>query len=526
MITESTGPYLLGIDIGGSGAKVGLFDLDGTVVGQGHREYMMTSTLPGQAEHDAEGWWESTVNAIRHATRNVDTAEISAIGVGCTNGLIAVDRDGKPLRSAIMLWDQRALPEVKHIGRVLDPDKVFEITGNPVAPGAFSLPTMLWLKRHDPELFARTHKLMVPGGYLVARLTGEFTIDYSRASTTLLFDIRQNRWHTPFLEAMGVPLEKLPIAIPSHSIAGSVTKAAAELTGLRAGTPVVAGCMDTIGASIGFGALEPKSCFVIMGTAARVASTLEDAKFDRQFMNCTHVLPEHWLTIGAINGVGSSLRWVRDTFGQAEQLEADRTGEDVYDLLTAQAAQAPPGSKGLVFLPYLAGERTPIWNPYARGVFFGATLGHNRNDFLRSVLEGAAFAIRHVVEIIEAERGQKFAELKIGGAAAGSQVWNQIIADVLGKTMRSCTGSHAEVLGAAILAGVGVDAYTDYGAAFEKIVAVDHTFQPNAKAHAAYNQLFPIYKQLYLDVEPYFERLAKLDLPQGWVTPTEAAKSN
>lgn len=522
-MVEPTGPYLLGIDIGGSGAKAAVFSLDGSEVGHGYHEYEMISTLPGQAEHDAEGWWQAAVYAIEQATRDIDTADILSIGVGCTNGLIAVDREGQPLRSAIMLWDQRTLPEVETIRRVLDADEVFKITGNPVAPGAFSLPTMLWLKHHDPQLFAATHKLMVPGGYLVARLTGEFTIDFSRASTTLLFDIEHHRWHTPFLETTGIPLEKLPKAISSHEIAGHITDATAKRTGLRVGTPVVAGCMDTIGASIGFGAIKEKTCFIIMGTAARVASTLSSAQFDRRFMNSTHVLPERWLTIGAINGVGSSLRWVRDTFGEAEQREADRTGKDVYDLLTAQAAQAPPGSKGLVFLPYLSGERTPIWNPYARGVFFGATLGHNRNDFLRSVLEGAALAIRHVVEILETEHGLDLTDLKIGGAAAGSHVWNQIIADVLGKKVISCSGTHVEVLGAAILAGVGVAAYNDYDEAFEQTVTTDFVFQPNTEAHATYDQLFPLYKELYLDVEPYFERLAKLDLPQVWVTPEEIA---
>ncbi len=520
-MADPAGSYLLGIDIGGSGAKAGLFSLDGCEIGSGHHEYEMTSTLPGQAEHDAQAWWLAAVYAIQQATRDVDTAEILSIGVGCTNGLIAVDRDGQPLRSAIMLWDQRALPEVETISRVLDAEEVFKITGNPVAPGAFSLPTMLWLKHHDPELFAAAHKLMVPGGYLVARLTGEFTIDYSRASTTLLFDIQRHRWHTPFLEATGIPLEKLPKAMPSHEVAGQITERAAELTGLRAGTPVVAGCMDTVGASIGFGTIEEKSCFVIMGTAARVASTIGKAQFDRRFMNSTHVLPERWLTIGAINGVGSSLRWVRDTFGQAEQLEADRTGEDVYDLLTAQASQAPPGSKGLVFLPYLAGERTPIWNPYARGVFFGATLGHNRNDFLRSVLEGAAFAIRQVIEILEENRDLDLTEIKIGGAAAESHVWNQIFADVLGKKVISCTGTHVEVLGAAVLAGVGVGVYKNYDDAFKQTVTTDLVFQPNIEAHAAYDQLFPLYKELYLDVEPYFKRLAQLDLPQVWVATTE-----
>jgi xylulokinase len=511
-------PFLLGIDIGGTGAKTGVFSLDGKLVGKGYGEYRLISTLPGQAEHDAESWWQATILAIRQAIEGIDSGKIISIGVGCTNGLIAVDHQGKPMRPAIMLWDQRALSEVDQIRLVLGSERVFEMTGNPVAPGAYSLPTMLWLKHHEPETFARCHKLMVPGGYLVARLTGEFTVDYSRACTTLLFDIRKKMWCDPFLEALDIPKEILPRPLPSDAVAGWVTEEASHLTGLKTGTPVIAGCMDTIGASLGSGVMEPGECFVIMGTAARVASPLGEPKFDHRFMNCTHVVSDRWLSIGAINGVGSSLRWVRDTFGQMEQNVAQLTGQDAYDLLTAQAAQAPPGSKGLIYLPYIAGERTPIWDPYARGVFFGITLGHTRRDFLRSVLEGAAFAIRHVIGILEEEVGMDIRELRIGGAAAMSPIWNQIIADVLGKKVVSMTQSHTEVLGSAVLAGVSVGAYPDYATAMNSTVVSGREYTPDTKAHAAYERLFPIYKELYENIAHQFERLARLDLPQVWIT--------
>ena len=510
-------PYLLGIDIGGTGAKAGLFSLDGASLGSGYGEYRMISNVPGQAEHDAEDWWRATTHAIHQAITGVDPKRIVAVGVGCTNGLIAVDSSGLPLRSAIMLWDQRSLPEVDRIKETLDSEEVFRVTGNPVAPGAYSLPTILWLKHQRPGSFANTHKLMVPGGYIVGRLTGEFTIDYSRACTTLLFDIRRKRWHTPFLDAFEIPIEKLPRPMASEEIAGTVSRLASEQTGLLVGTPVIAGCMDTIGASIGAGVITPGECFVIMGTAARVASPLSSAEFDPRFMNCTHVFPETWLGLGAINGVGSSLRWVRDHFGQIEQQIANRTGEDVYDLLTAQAAQSPPGSKGLIYLPYISGERTPIWDPYARAIFLGITLGHNRGDFLRAVLEGAAFAIRHVVEILEAQHLQEFNTIRIGGAAARSKVWNQIIADVTGKTVFSLESSHIEVLGAALLAGLGVGLYPNLPATLKEIVCIDNEFHPDPATQDGYSQLFAMYKELYPDIKSYYQRLAQLDLSQVWV---------
>lgn len=514
---------LLGLDIGGSGAKAGLFNSDtGRLLGAGYVEYRMTSAVPGHAEHDAETWWQAAILAIRQAIDGCNPAAIGAVGISCTNGLVAVDERGQPVRPAIMLWDQRALPEVESIRRVLDPSRVFEITGNPVAPGAYSLPTILWLKHHEPDTFAAAHKLLVPGGFLVARLTGEFTIDDSRACTTLLFDIRRREWHEPFLQALDIPAAKLPRPLPGHAVAGAVTAEAAELTGLRPGTPVIAGCMDTVAASIGSGMMAPGECFVIMGTAARVCTPLGTPSFDARFMNCTHIVPGRWLAIGALNGIGSSLRWIRDTFGQAEQSVARESGEDVYDLLTAQAALAPPGSKGLIFLPYISGERTPIWNPHARGVFLGVTLGHTRRDFFRSVLEGTAFAIRHVVEILEQDVGLTIQDLRIGGTAAKSSVWNQIIADVLGKTLVSMAERQTEVLGAAVLAGIGIGVYRGYTEAIQSQVRIGPAFAPDAAAHAAYDRLFPLYRDLYKDVEPYFTRLANIDLPQAWVAQGDA----
>ena len=255
-----------------------------------------------------------------------------------------------------------------------------------------------------------------------------------------------------------------------------------------------------------------------MGTAARVAGPVRSGQFDHRFMNCTHVVEDCWQYIGAINGVGSALRWIRDTFCELEQKQADETGGDVYDLITAQAADSPPGSKGMLFLPYLAGERTPIWDPYARGVFFGVTLGHKRGDFFRSVLEGAAFAIRHVVELLESDNEIKIDELRIGGAAASSSVWNQIIADVLGKRVVSLTQSHTEVLGAAILAGVGLGIYPSFSEAVAQTVVTGRAFDPDTKAHENYSKLFPLYKQLYKDTKHHFQELVNMDLPQGWVT--------
>lgn len=512
--------YLLGIDLGGTGCKAAVYTLEGETLGEGYAEYAMISGVPGQAEHDAELWWRSTGEAVCGALRRVDPTRIRSVGVSCTNGLVAVDKGGRPLRPAIMLWDQRALPEVDRMRSQVGAERIHAVTGNPAAPGAYSLPTILWLKGSEPEIFARAHKFMVPGGYLVARLTGRFTIDHSRASTTLLFDIRRRSWHRPFLEALGIPSEKLPRACPSQEVVGTVTEEAAALTGLRPGTPVIAGLMDTLSAAIGSNSVRPGETFIIMGTAARVAALLGKPDFDPRFMHCTGLTADQWLAIGAVNGVGSTLRWARDVIALWEREQGRLKGSDVYDLITERAAESPPGAKGLVFLPYMSGERTPIWNPYARGVLFGLTLGHTRADLFRALLEGPAFAIRSTTEILERERGLKVENVRIGGAAAQSAVWNQIIADVLGKPVVALARSHIEVLGAAVLAGVGVGLYPDLETGAALVAEAGTVYRPNPMACEVYDRLFPLYQALYPSVSSYFQDLASLDLPQGWVRPS------
>lgn len=508
---------ILGIDIGGTGCKAGVYSLTGDCLGKGYTEYSMISTVPGQAEHDAEGWWQALIKAVRSAIAEINPSTIRAIGVSCTNGLIAVDDNGLPIRPAIMLWDQRALPEVDRIQSVLGSEVIQDITGNPGAPGAYSLPTILWLKHKEPETFQKAHKFMVPGGYIVARLTGEFTIDYSRASTTLLFDIRKREWHRPFLDALEIPEEKLPQPVASQSVVGYVTKAAGALTGLQPGTPVIAGCMDSLSAAIGSNSTQLGDYFIIMGTAARVCVPLTDARFDPRFMNCTGIEDDTWLAIGAINGVGSSLRWARDVIALDEQRQAYENNEDVYDVITAKAALSPPGSKGLIFLPYLSGERTPIWDPYARGIFWGLTLGHSRSDVFRSMLEGPAFAMRHTIEILARENKIPVKSLRIGGAAATSTVWNQIIADVLGVPLVTVNVSHIEVLGAAILAGYGVGVYSSLEDGLKNINVISEHYTPNEDRRAVYNRLFPFFLEMYPVMKPYFKQIVDLNLPQGWI---------
>ncbi len=503
-------PLLLGIDIGGTGCKVAVYSLDGKMLGEGYSEYGLLSNAPGQAEQDANQWWLAAQVSVRQALSTVEAERVRAVGVGCTNGFVPVDSNGKPLHTAIMLWDQRAVKEVDHLCQVLGRSEIERVSGNPAAPGAYGLPTIQWLKENRPALFEATHKFLVPGGFIVTKLTGNFTIDFSRACTTQLFDIRKLAWHEPFFDKLRIPLQKMPDLLPSTAVAGTVTREAAALTGLPAGIPVAAGVTDTIGADIGANCMTPGKTLIIMGTAARVTMIMEEPTFDLRFMNFASVEPGRWVGLGAINGVGSVLSWLRDVVAVTEREQAELSGEDVYELITARAADAPVGAEGLMLLPYLAGERTPIWDPHARGLLFGLTLSHDLPHLYRAFLEGPAFAIRQAVEIIAAKEDPKLQSITIGGAAARSDTWNRIIASVLGRPLTVLSGTHVEVLGAAVIGGVAAGLFADLQRGMERVAQPTTRVEPDAAWHPIYDELYRFYVDLYPHVKGLYSRLNQI----------------
>ncbi|MHB9091025.1 MAG: xylulokinase, partial [Chloroflexota bacterium] len=289
-----------------------------------------------------------------------------------------------------------------------------------------------------------------------------------------------------------------------------VTPAAAQLTGLHTGTPVVAGCMDTVGAAVGSGAVFPNESFAILGTVARVAVALDQPRFDDRFINCCHAVPGQWVALSVTNGSGVSMRWFRDLFGQMEVAVAREMGCDHYDLLTQQAAKSAPGANGLLYLPYIAAERSPIWDPYARGVFFGMSVGHKRGDFVRAMMEGVALSIRDNLAIMKESVGARIDKLRAGGGCARSPLWDQIIADVTGHTIVTMRASETETLGTAILAGVGTGVYGSFAEARERTLNFEGEFPPRKEYAPLYDGVFHLYKQLYEDLRPRFAEAARL----------------
>lgn len=471
----------------------------------------MHSPRPSWVEEDAEDWWRAVAASVCDVTADPVVAEtIAGVGVGCTNALVAVDASGRPLRPAIMQLDQRTVEQADWLRNTVGEDRLFDLTGNRIAPGSFSAPLILWLKEHEPEVFRAAHKFLVPSGFIVHRLSGRFSMDYSRGSTTSLFDIRKRVWSDMLCEVAGVPREKLPDLYDSWQVLGEVTPEAAQQTGLRPGTPVVAGCMDTVGAAVGSGAVLPDESFAIVGTVARVGVAEDQPRFDDRLLNCCHAVPGQWLAFGVMNGAGISLRWFRDQFGHMEIALARETGTDHYDLLTEQAAKSPPGAQGLIYLPYIAAERSPIWDSNARGVIFGLTVAHRRCDVIRAMMEGVALSMHDNLLIMRDSMGAHIDEFRIGGGCARSPLWNQIIADVTGNTLLTMRASETETLGAAILAGVGTGVYASFDEARERTMSFERKFVPQPELAPIYGEVFRIYRQLYRDLQPRFAEAARL----------------
>lgn len=505
------GQLLLGIDIGTTGCKSSLFDISGNLISVSYREYKIISPDIGWAEEDPEEWWKKSVQTVKECIEKsgIDNKSIAGVGISCTNALIPVDQSGKALTNAIMQIDNRTNKEVEWIKERAGEDKIFSVTGNRIAAGTFSAPIILWLKKNMPEIYSRTEKFLVPTGYIVYKLTEKFSIDYTRASTTLLFDIRKREWSQELCRELDISVDKLPEAYPSDMIAGYVTKAAAEATGLLKGTPVAVGIMDTAAAAIGMGAFKANNPYLIMGTVSRVSVGLDKDNFDKRFLNTCFLKNTPYLAMAPTNGGGISMRWFRDNFGEVETLISSNTRLSPYKLFDMEAENIKPGSDGLIYLPYIAGERSPVWDSNAKGVFFGISPSHHKAHFIKAIMEGVAYATRHNVEILENEAGIRFSSIRIGGGGASSRLWRDIIAHVLNKRVLKPKAIETETMGSAVIAGRAVGIFDSYEAMSARL-QVESESGPEKEAAGIYTKYFELYKKLYADLKDDFKFLQSI----------------
>jgi len=508
----ATPTFLLGIDVGTTGSKAVLVEASGTVAAEVTTEYPMSTPRPLWAEQDPGQWWSATITSIRGVLDKSGTRPAQILGVGLTgqmHGLVLLDGKGRVLRPCIMWNDQRTGPQCAAITEKVGSKRLLELTGNPVLPG-FTAPKIIWVRQHEPHIYADTAHVLLPKDYIRFRLTDAFFSEVSDASGTSLFDVGQRRWSEDMLAALDLPRAWLPDVTESPVASAKISAAAASLTGLPAGTPVVGGGGDQAAQAVGAGIVSEGLVSVTLGTSGVVFAASGSYRIEPQgrLHAFCHAVPGQWHLMGVMLSAAGSFRWYRDTLGEVEVARARQAGRDPYDLLTEAAATVPPGCEGLIFLPYLTGERTPHPDPHARGVFFGLTLRHTRAHLTRAVLEGVAFGLRDSLELMRA-LGLRIDQVRASGGGARSALWRQILADVFDTQIATLNVTQGAAYGAALLAGVGVGVYPDVPAACQRVIRVTGrtTPGPAAPTYAAY---YPRYRALYPALAPEFAELAKV----------------
>ena len=505
---------LLGIDIGTSATKTVLFDLQGNALASHTVGYPMVCPRSGWAEQDPEDWWNAAVEGIRAvlAESGVSGREVKGIGLsGQMNGHVMTDRDGRVLRPAILWCDLRATAEVEEMEAKVGRRRIVELTGNVAIPG-LGAAKILWVKNNQPEIYEKTAHIMVPKDYVRYRLTGEYATEVSDASGMQLLDIRRRDWSGELLEKIGIDRDKLPAMHESPDVTGVISAACAAETGLAPGIPVVGGAGDNPAAGVGMGAMRDGLAFTTIGTSGVPYMLTEKVLPDFEGrVNCLcAAAPGKWMMMGCIQAAGYSLRWLRDTVCAAECAEAARQGRDPFEVMDELAAGVAPGSGGLLFLPYLLGERSPHADADCRGVFFGLSSVHDRSHMIRAVMEGVSFSMRECLDVY-ADLGCAPRDMRVCGGGGRSPLWRQMLADIYGtpvSTVQSAEGGAA--LGVAILAGVGAGEYKSVEEACDALVQKSFTHEPDPAAHAAYEGYYELHKKLYRDLFEDYRILAAL----------------
>lgn len=487
---------LIGLDIGTSALKAVAFDERGRTAAERTAVYATQYPGPGQAEQRPEDWWNAACRCLRGLFDDggVDPAQVAAVGVdGMSWSFAALGRDGTALCPTPIWMDTRAQAQCAALERTYGAGALLRLSGNTLRPN-FSLPKWLWLREQAPALADRCAVLLESNGFLVYRLTGRTSAEPTQGFGWACFDMERGCWDGALARDLGVD-RLLPPLAACDSVVGGVTPEAACATGLLAGTPVVAGGLDTACGTLAAGVVSFGQVQEQGGQSGGIAVYTDRYAPQPPLILARHVLPEGYLPCPATVAGAASYAWFEREFGAPERLLAS-DGQSSFAHLDALASAVPAGSEGLLFLPYLAGERAPIWDPDAKGMFFGLDFQKTRGHFARAVLEGVAYSLRHIIETTESV-GVRVDELLSVGGAARSPVWMQIKADVTGKPLRTRRGNVGSALGAAMCAGVGIGLYADYPAAAAAVETAGTRYRPDAARHERYNAYYPIYKSLY-----------------------------
>lgn len=505
--------YVIGIDLGTSGTKTVLFDQLGNTVASHTVEYPMYQPQNGWAEQDPTDWWNATVTTVKAVISESGVSNTDIVGIGISgqmHGLVMLDEVNHVIRNSIIWCDQRTAEECEDIERLVGRERLIQITANPALTG-FTASKIMWMKKHEPENYAKCRHILLPKDYVRFMLTGEYATEVSDASGMQLLDVGKRCWSDEVLDKLGIDISYLGKVYESPEITGYVTDEIAALTGLAAGTPVVGGAGDNAAAAVGTGTVVDGAAFTTIGTSGVVYAHTKEMAIDpkgRVHTFCCAV-PGEWHVMGVTQGAGLSLKWFRDNFCQDIIAEAKEKGIDPYEITNVMAEASGISARRLLFLPYLMGERTPHLDPNARGTFIGLSAIHERGDMIRAIMEGVTYSLKDCLSVLE-EMGVQPDNMLACGGGAKSDLWRQMMADVYGMNVSTVDSKEGPALGVAILAMVGAGLYESVEEACQKVIRVNKITEENVENGGKYEKVYRIYKGLYQHLKEDYLQLVKL----------------
>ncbi len=506
--------YVIGVDVGTSGAKALLVNEKGDILYKTFREYPLYSPYPLWTEQDPLDWWEAVVGIFSEIIEKslVEPGDIKAIGFsGQMHSMVLLDKNYNVIRPAILWSDQRTEKECKYVMELLGEERIMELISNPVLPG-FTLGKILWVRNNEPENYEKIYKVLLPKDYIRFKMTGELFMEITDAAGTAYFSVKEGKWADELLKALDIPQEFFPPICNSYEVCGETTEEFERLTGIKKGTKVVGGGADNACGAVGAGIIKEGRMLSSIGTSGVVLTPTSIHRYDSEGRVHTfnHAVNNMWYFMGVELSAGMSLRWYRETGGILETAISSFLKKDPYDILAEEASFSPVGSNGVIFLPYLSGERTPHKDPFARGVFFGMSISTKRGDMIRAIMEGVTFGLMDGLSIMEM-LGVKIDEVRAIGGGAKSLLWQKIQADVFGHPLSIMEKDEGPAYGAAILAGVGASMFKDIEEGVEALVKVEKIVEPDKENTEKYKDYYELYKKLYPSLKNRFEELKILD---------------
>lgn len=505
--------YILAHDLGTTGNKASLFDEQGNVRASSLSTYSTEYPRPNWVEQNPEDWWKAVCISTKQllSTTGITPNQVACVSFsGQMMGCVVLDRRARPLRNALIWADTRANPQAQYLITKVGMDKAYQITGHR-ASSSYTAAKIMWVRDHQPEIFAQAYKFVLAKDFIVARLTGKFATDFTDAGGTNLFDLQAYDWSPTMLEAAGLDRSVLPDLHESTDIIGEVLPSISGEVGLAAGTPVVIGGGDGSCAAAGAGVVLEGGAYNYIGSSSWISLASKVPIYDPSMRTFTwpHLMRGMYQPCGTMQAAGGSYQWLRDTFCLQEKEEAKQQGISPYELMDRLAEQSPPGAHGLLYFPFLLGERSPWWNPDARAVYFGLTMGHTRADIIRATLEGITLNLKVILDCFR-QQGAQINDIRVIGGGANGYIWRKIMADIYGVPIRRpALLAEATSLGAALAGGIGVGMYKDWSMA-ESLTPIVDEIQPDARLTAQYEKLYRLFTQAYEAFVPIYAEIASL----------------